>query len=48
VVVIHRKRWSPSTGNHGRHGPARAVMNLIPPIFVTAALLAVFLFAAEA
>jgi hypothetical protein len=25
VVVIHRKRWSPSTGNPGRHGPARAL-----------------------
>lgn len=24
MVVIHRKRWSPSTGNPGRHGPARA------------------------
>jgi hypothetical protein len=24
VVVIHRKRWSPSTGNPGRHGPERA------------------------
>jgi hypothetical protein len=24
VVVIHRKRWSPLTGNPGRHGPARA------------------------
>jgi len=26
VVVIHRKRWSPSTGNLGRHGPARAII----------------------
>jgi hypothetical protein len=24
VVVIHRKRWSPLTGNPGRHGPVRA------------------------
>jgi hypothetical protein len=25
VVVIHRKRWSPLTGNPGRHGPVRAL-----------------------
>ena len=29
MVVIHRKRWwSPSTGNPGRHGPARASKDL--------------------
>jgi hypothetical protein len=29
VVVIHRKRWSPSTGNPGRHGPARATARYV-------------------